>query len=171
MILTRKMVVIISLVFALVSSMAVSASALTVPNLYSDLSGTSSQIQNLANYASKYDSFYDSSYVGFRDSQYSYYLVWGDANAFDAVGNVVTSSDCSYVRYYRPTTTSDWEYVYIEDDTLSVNCDYLVTSNLDVKGFNSTYIDEWNFRHNVRQWCVLIGVFIVFGAFMAIRRN
>lgn len=149
------------------------ASALTVPSLYGDMTGSSTQLQNLANYATRYDSFFNSKYVAFRDSQNSYYLVWGESDAFTTGNNQVTCADCEFVRYYRPTSSSDWEYVYTENDSLSLNAGYLVTTNLDgIKGFNSELIDEWNFRHNTRNVLVFYGVLLVFCSLLvSVRRE
>jgi len=52
--------------------------ALDISGTYDDMESTSSQAENLIDYASSYESFMDSDFVVFHDSQYSYYIVWGD---------------------------------------------------------------------------------------------
>lgn len=168
-----KYVICVCLSVFIVMSIPSKASALTVVGLYGDMVGTNSTLQNLVNYAVRYDDFYNSSYVAFRDSQYSYYLVWGDSDAFNWSNNIISASSCSFVRYYRNGTSQSYEYVYTEDDTLSLTCDYLVTTNIDgVKGFDSELIDEWNYRKNTRNVFIFYGVLFVFcSLIISVRRE
>lgn len=159
-------------IIVIISLIPLTSFGLTVSNLYADFNN-GTQFTNLLNYATRYDSFYNSKYIAFRDSQNSYYLVWGDNNAFAVENNVVTCSDCSYVRYYRATTNSDWEYLYSENDTLSLGCDYMVTTNLvGVLGFGSVAVDEWEYRTSIRRMGIVLGsMFIALGIMLAVRRD
>lgn len=149
----------------------ISASALTIPNLYSDLS-ENTQVSNMVDYACRYDSFDNAKYIAFRDTQNSYYLVWGDKDAFTVVNGVVSASAVSYVRYYRPDSSSAWRYVYLETDTVSVNCDKLVTANLvGVEGFISQRVDDWQFSNDVRGLFTVVGTLIIFGLAVLICRR
>lgn len=149
-----------------------SASALTVPTLYADLNN-GTQFNNLLNYATRYESFYNSTYIAFRDSQNSYYLVWGNKDAFAVNDFEVTCSGCEYVRYYRANNNSDWEYLYTENDTLSLSCNYMVTTNLSgINGFGSTAFDDWEFAQAIRRMFIVLGsMFIALGIMLAVRRE
>lgn len=149
-----------------------SVSALTVPSLYGDLNN-GTQFNNLFNYAARFDSFYNSAYIGFRASQNSYFLAWGDKDEIAVSGSVVTSPRCSYVRYYRESTTADWKYLYTEDDTLSVTCDKFCTTNIPtVQGFESPEVYDWDFFQSVRRMIITLGsMFIGVGLALAIRRR
>lgn len=162
-------VVLIFLVLAIPSR----ASALTVGSLYSDLNGTNSNVNNMVLWADRYESFNNSKYIAFRDSVNSYYLVWGDSDVFDVSFDNVTCSDCSYLRYYRESNSTDWNYLFVEGDTLSLATDKLVVTNLEgVRGFSNSLIDELEFRRNSRVIFIFYGVMIVFlGLLVSLRRG
>lgn len=166
-----KICVIISIIACVFAVQIGRASALTVSSLYADLNN-GTQFSNLLNYATRYDSFYNSAYIGFRDSQNSYYLAWGDRDEVIVEGNLVSFGHCEYVRYYRQNNTSDWQYVYAKDDTLSLSCDRLVTTNIPtVLGFSSIEYDEFEYRQSIRRLGIVLGsMFVALGLFLAVRR-
>lgn len=168
----KKLITAIFLTMSLIFTFPLSASALTVPTLYADVTG-GTQVDNLVNYACKYDTFNNCRYIVFRDSANSYYIAWGDKDAFTVSDYEVNCSDCSYVRYSRESTTSAWEYLYIENDTLVVGCDKLCVSNLPgVVGFISDTADNWQYRHDIRQLVIVSGVIFIFiGLVLAVRRT
>lgn len=145
----------------LIISMPLSASALTINTQYSDLNN-GTQFSNMLNYATRYDNFYNSKFIAFRDTQNSYYLVWGDSDDFDSSNTDVTGSNVSYVRYWRQSNTADWQYTYVENDTLSLTLDKLVTTNMDsVYGFGSVQFDEWEFWTSIRKVAIVFGSVVI----------
>lgn len=128
-----------------------SASALTINVTYSDVVSSSTQANNLLNFAMSYESFRDSDFVIFCDQQYSYYLVWGDLTVSDA--GVVSGADVEYIRYYREgdSYSSSYVYNYGTDVSFGLNPSDMVTSNLPDYGFSSelyrTYISQFELKH------------------------
>lgn len=116
-------------------------------DLYGSVASTSSNAVNLLNLAMNYKSFAGSDYIVFNDSQYSYYVVWGD---LEHTGNQVTGSDVEYIRYYRTDSTSyngTYTYVYGEGSSFLLNLsdEYQTTSSLPEVGFVSLAAEQYQF--------------------------
>ena len=144
----------------------VSASALSGTS-YSDLPSTSSQVDNLVNYAMSYDDFINSDYVCFRDEANSYYLVWSDEMTLS--NSKVTAEDIKYVRYYRPSNNSNWQYYYGEDDTFSLTSAYLVTSNIKGFGTVSELFETYYYQRNLTILFIVITAFVLVIAFVSLK--
>ncbi len=144
----------------------VSASALSGTS-YSDLPSTSSQVNNLINYAMSYDDFINSDYVCYRDEANSYYLVWSDEMTLS--NSKVTAEDIKYVRYYRPSNTSTWQYYYGEDDTFSLTSAYLVTSNIKGFGTVSELFETYYYQRNLTILFIVITAFVLVIAFVSLK--
>lgn len=127
------------------------------------VASTSSQAVNLINYAMSFDSFHGSDYVIFEDSDYSYYIVWG--NLENQNGQVV-GEDVEYIHYYR-TSSSGYtnNYVYeVGSDTsfvLSLSDEYVATSNVSEVGFVSQQIVQNDFTSDI-VWLLTFGVAFLF---------
>lgn len=122
--------------------------AMSITSTYSDVTSTSTQAENLYNLAKSYDTFEYSDFVIFRDSQYSYYIVWGD---LQVSAETVSGSNVEYVNYYATTTSgysSTYVYEYDSDSSFSLKSDYVVVSNLDNYGMRFTQYETDVFYRN-----------------------
>lgn len=132
-------------------------------NMVGTVTSTSSQAINLINYAMSFDSFHDSDYVIFNDSEYSYYIVWGK---LENENGQVTGDDVEYIHYYR-TSTSGYtsNYVYeVGSDTsfvLSLSSEYVPTSNVTEVGFVSQQVVQNDFTSDI-VWLLTFGVAFLF---------
>lgn len=120
-------------------------SALEIDSTYGDVTSTSTQANNLINYAMSYESFKDSNYVIFNDVQYSYYIVWSDDLNLNS-NNIVTATNIEYVHYYRDSTSgysSNYVYDYGTDSSFTLSSSYVNTSNLPNYGFKSVLHSEY----------------------------
>lgn len=134
----RKKIKKISLFLLIISVMVLPAfnvSALTINSTYRDMAPSNSTSSNLLSLAQNYNSFLGSKFVIFSDSQYSYYIVWG--NDIKLENNRLIGSKIEYLRYYRTSTNSDYLYVYGSDTSFSLTSSYHNTSNIDGYGFVS----------------------------------
>lgn len=143
--------VLITLFLFTVSSFALSATS------YGDLPSTSSQAINLLNYAMSFDDFMYSDYVCFRDSQYSYYLVWSADITWS--GSTISADDIKYVRYFRNSNYDEWQYGYGTDTSFTFSTAYLVTSNIQGLGSTSAVYETYKTQSN------LIGLIVAIGSF------
>lgn len=132
------------------------SNAMSISSTYSDVVSTSSQAENLYNLAKSYDSFEYADFVIFRDSQYSYYIVWGE---LQHSSGTVTGSNVEYVRYYSTTTSgysSNYLYEYGTDTSFTLMSDYVVVSNLEDYGMRFTQYETDKFYRNSIYIFVLI---------------
>lgn len=140
--------------------------ALSFNGLYNDMSATATQTENLLNYATNLDSdFFEKDFVIFRDSQNSYYIVWGDLVYSN---NSVTGGEIDYIRYYRPDgTMNTYTYKVGSDNTFTLsNINYLVTSNIDGLGISSPTYNSYYYEHKSMMLSIfmsscLSGIFIL----------
>lgn len=154
----KKFSFIILTVVLMSCSLVFSSSALSVAGTYSDVSATSTQSNNLINYAMSYDSFIDSDFIVFCDQQNSYYIVWSDELTVDS--SAVSGSDVEYIHYYRQGTTgSQYTYVYGIDSIFNLFAENLCTSNLAEFGFISPTFYQYRYQHNITMLFVLIASF------------
>lgn len=126
----------------------VDSRAMSVSSTYADVVSTSTQAENLYNLAKSYDSFDYADFVIFRDTQYSYYIVWGD---LEESSGTVTGFDVEFVRYYTTTTSgysSNYVYEYGSDSSFSLTSDYVVVSNLDNYGMRFSQYETESFYKN-----------------------
>lgn len=144
----------------------VSASALSATS-YGDLPSTSSQVTNLINYAMSFDDFITSDYVCFRDSQYSYYLVWSDDITWQ--GSTISADDIKYVRYFRNNNYDEWQYGYGSDTSFTFSTAYLVTSNVQGLGSTSSVFETYYHQHNIMLLFILLTGFILVVAFTSLK--
>lgn len=131
--------------------------------IFSSLNGTvsptSTQAVNLLSYAMSFDSFENSDYIIFNDSDYSYYIVWG--KLFEENGKVVSDGEVEYIRYYRTSSsgyTGTYQYVSGSDDSfsLSLSKEYICTSSVDNVGFISTSYQQYRFEQSALMLFVLL---------------
>ena len=161
-----KKILCFAFVIITVFSFTVSVSALSGTS-YSDLPSTSSQVNNLINYAMSYDDFITSDYVCYRDEANSYYLVWSDEITWS--GSKITADDIKYVRYYRPSNTSSWQYSFGEDDTFSFSTAYIVTSNVYGLGTVSELFETYYYQRNLMLLFIVITAFVLVIAFVSLK--
>lgn len=130
-----------------------------IVNSVGTVTGTSTQAVNLVSYALTFDSFKDKEFVIFNDSDYSYYIVWGDLKH---EGNkVVSSGEIEYIRYYRISSSgynNYYTYEVGEDSSFVLNLsnEYIVTTNVDGVGFVSNTYEQHNFYHETGLFCILL---------------
>lgn len=145
--------------------------ALTITGLYGDVGANSTQTENLLRYAMNQDSnFMEKDYVIFRDSQNSYYIVWGDLLYSSSS---VTGSDVLFIRYYRPDgTTSSYTYQIGSDNffTLS-NINSLVTSNIDGLGISSPTFNQLEYQNDMIILSIFTTACVLAVSIIMIRRN
>lgn len=132
-------------------------------NIYSTVSPTSSQATNLINYAASHDSFRSSEFIVFCDSEYSYYIVWGDLK--HEGDQVVCSGVYEYIRYYRTNTsgyTGTYIYAYGVSDNLRVNLsnENIATSSLAGAGFVSSGYETMKYQDSVILFLVFMAAMI-----------
>lgn len=134
---------------------------MNISSTYSDVYGTSTQAENLLNYAMNYDSFQSADFVIFNDEQYSYYIVWG--KDFTYTDSTVVGSDVEYVRYYRAGSAGNYSYSYDKgtSDTFLLTYDNIITSNLSEVGVVSPTYETYEYHYNTTMLFVL-AVSIVF---------
>lgn len=137
---------------------------------YADLSQSSSNVDNLISYAYNFDSFIGSDYVVFQDSQYSYYIFWGDLKY---EGSRVTSEEAEYIRYYREGSGVSYSYSYehSEDVPLSLTVNKLVVSNIDELGSVSSLYEDLNHNYRILTVFVILLAFIFVLMALAFRRT
>lgn len=156
-----KVILIFVMVLCLTFCSVGSASAFTVVSTYSDVYPTSTQAINLLNCAMNYDDFEYSEWVIFRDSSYSYYIVWSDE--FSITGNTVKSSDCDFIHYYRTGSSGDYVYTYEHgtDTSFQMTSVNLNVSNINGYGFMSSTYDDWlSHRNNIRFFIIVVSVIL-----------
>lgn len=163
-----KKIIILFSVVCLIAVMSFNVSALTVSDTYSDVSSTSSQAVNLVNYAANFESFIDSDFVVFCDSQYSYYIVWGD---LENNNGVISGSDVEYIHYYRIDSYNSYTYQYGTDVSFGLNPDNLCTSNIDNFGFRSTAYETFKLNDNVNKSLIFILAFLFVIMILRLRRD
>lgn len=143
---------------------------MTFNTLVGTVSSTSSQAVNLLNYAMSFDSFRNSEYIIFNDSEYSYYIVWGDL--YEQNGKVVSNGDVEYIRYYR-TSASGYNSVYTygygsdRNFSLSLSQEYICTTSVANVGFVSSAYQECGFY----QSAIMLMVFVVAMVFAIMIKN
>lgn len=137
---------------------------------YTDLSQSSSTVQNLISYAYNYDSFLGSDFVVFQDGQYSYYIFWGD---IDYDGTLVTADEAEYISYVRQGSVYDYSYIYTHnvDESLSLTVNKLVVSNIDELGSVSSLYEDLNHNYRVLTLFVILLAFIFVLMVLAFRRT
>lgn len=142
-------------------------------NLVGTVSSTSTQAVNLLNYAMSFDSFNGSEYVIFNDSEYSYYIVWGDLKHED--GQVSSSGAVEYIHYYR-TSTSGYNSVYsyaVGNDSafdLALSEEYICTSNVTGVGFRSQVGEQYEF-YNSASMLLIFAVAMIFAIMLKVFRR
>lgn len=128
-----------------------------ISNLAGTVTSSSSQAVNLLNYAMTFDSFKFSEYVIFNDSDYSYYIVWGDLK--NENGKVTSSGAVDYIRYYR-ISSSGYNNTYVYDVgsdgsfDLSLSEEYICTSNVPGAGFRSQVGEEYEFYNSASMFLI-----------------
>lgn len=167
----KKIILVILTVLMLCSVFLLPSSALTVSDTYSDVTSTSSQAVNLVNYAANYESFIDSDFVIFCDSQNSYYIVWGD---LECDGDIVTGEDIEYIHYFRSGSSgaSYYSYVYGTDVVFTLmSTDYVCTSNLSEFGFKSAVYSEYELFDDLDKFLVYMTAFLFIITIIKLRGN
>lgn len=140
-------------------------------DLYGSVASTSSNAINLLNLAMNHASFNGSDYIIFNDSQYSYYIVWGD---LEAAADTVTGTDIEYIRYYRTDSTSysgTYSYEYGTDISFLLNLsdEYQTTSSLPEVGFVSLAAEQYEFYSNASDFFVFGLAILLVVMFCALR--
>lgn len=159
------------LIVILCCNLIFSCSALTISDTYSDVTSTSSQANNLINYAMNYNNFLYSDFVIFSDDLNSYYLVWSDDLVFDGV--TVSGSDVEFVHYFRSGSAGSYSYSYEYgiDSAFSLSSSFVCTSNIAEFGFRSALFDEYYHRHEMLLLFLLICSFGFVLMILSLRGN
>lgn len=119
---------------------------MTFSSLVGTVTGTSSQAVNLLNYALTFDSFAGSEFIIFNDSDYSYYIVWGDLKREG--DRVVSTGSVEYIHYYRVSASGYSTYYTYQTGTddgfiLNLSNENICTTNVEGTGFvSSTYVQH-----------------------------
>lgn len=144
--------------------------ALTINGLYIDMSATSTQTENLLNYAINQDSnFMEKDYVIFRDSQNSYYIVWGD---LDYSNSIVSGGEIKFIRYYRPDGQTVSTYLVGSDTSFRLsNINYLVTSNIVGLGISSPTFNQLEYQNDMIILSIFTTACVLAVSIIMIRRN
>lgn len=142
-------------------------------SLYGTVTSTSSQAVNLLNYAMSFDSFKGSDYIIFNDSEYSYYIVWGDLS-YDE-GFVESSGAVQYIRYYRSSTsgyTGNYSYTTGSDSdfSLALSTEYICTSSVPMAGFTSQVGEQYEF-YNSASMLLVFAVAMIFAIMLKVFRR
>lgn len=146
-----------------------STNALTINSTYRDVSPNSNQASNLLALAQNYDTFKESDFVIFSDSQYSYYIVW--SKDLSLSNGTVKGSNIEYIRYYRDNNY-DYIYSYGKDSSFTLNSSYHDTSSIDGYGFvslsNMEYYHYLNYDINSAKYeqFLIVGLALIFGIFL-----
>ena len=143
---------------------------MTFTSLEGTVSSTSSQAVNLLNYAMSFDSFRNSEYIIFNDSENSYYIVWGDL--YEKDGKVTSNGEVEYIRYYRTGTSgyaNSYAYQSGSDSTfsLALSDEYITTTSVDNVGFVSSVYEELEYY----QTSLMLIVFAVAMMFAVMVKN
>lgn len=143
---------------------------MTFSSLNGTVTSTSSQAVNLLAYAMSFDSFRGSEYIIFNDSEYSYYIVWGDL--YEENGKIVSDGNIEYIRYYRTSSsgyTNIYQYALGSDSSfvLSLSEEYICTTSVDNVGFVSSVHQEYGFY----QSAIMLMVFVVAMVFAIMIKN
>lgn len=146
---------------------------MVINSMVGSVQGTSTNAINLLTYAMSFDSFKGSEYVIFNDSDYSYYIVWGDLKHEN--GRIVSEGSVRYIRYYR-TSSSGYSgtYVYVdgEDDSfmLTLSDEYITTSNIAEVGFRSQVGEQYEF-YNSASMLLVFAVAMIFAIMLKVFRR
>lgn len=135
--------------------LSVNAFALNT-STYADVASTSTNSQNLINYAINYKSFKDSDFVVFQSAQYSYYIVWGDLKYN---GASVSSDKVEYIQYYRQGSGYDYvyQYSYGADDAFTLSVNNVVVSNVEGLGMSSNLYRDYDYYRSYELNTILFG--------------
>ena len=165
----RKVSLILSIFIFLFLINIKSANALTINSTYRDVSPSSSQSSNLLALAQNYDTFKESDFVIFSDSQYSYYIVW--SKDLSLSNGTVKGSNIEYIRYLRDNNY-DYSYTYGKDSSFNLNSTHLDTSSINGYGFvslaNMEYYHYLNYDTNSVKYeqFLIVGLALLFGIFL-----
>lgn len=146
--------------------------ALSVNDLYGNVTSTSSTANDLVNYAINYDTFLNSDFVIFQNGQYEYYIVWGDLTS---TTNKITGSEVEFIKYYRDNASSGYNYTtyyaHGTDSSFTLNLNnYSVVSNIGIGFTNETY-RIYKFNDNTIKLLILLTGFIFAILVKTLRRN
>lgn len=111
---------------------------------YGDLTSSHSTANNLINYAYNYKSFKNQDFIIYQESQYSYYICWGDITLNN---NKLYSDNVEYINYTRTGANNSYTYVYnYGSDKLDLNVNHVILSNIDNVGsvINTYKIYQYN---------------------------
>ena len=143
---------------------------MTFLSLEGTVSSTSSQAVSLLNYAMSFDSFRNSEYIIFNDSENSFYIVWGEL--YEESGRIRSTGDISFIHYFR-TSTSGYNNAYTYEcgsDSafeLVLSDDYVCTTSIANVGFVSSTYQEYGFY----QSALMLMVFVVAMVFAIMIKN
>lgn len=123
---------------------------------YGDMASTSTNTQNLINFAINCDSFKNSDFVVFQSAQYSYYIMWGD---LDYNGSSVTGSQVEYVQYVREGSGYDYayQYNYGTEQTFTLSVNNVVVSNIEGCGMSSNIYRDYEYYRSYDLNTILFG--------------
>lgn len=146
---------------------------MVISSMVGSVQGTSTNAINLLTYAMSFDSFKGSEYVIFNDSDYSYYIVWGDLKHEN--GQVKSNGAVEYIHYYR-TSTSGYNSVYsyqVGGDSsfvLDLSSEYITTSNIEEVGFRSQVGEQYEF-YNSASMLLVFAVAMIFAIMVKVFRR
>ena len=146
---------------------------MVINSMVGSVQGTSTNAINLLTYAMNFDSFKGSEYIIFNDSDYSYYIVWGDLKREGS--RVISSGAVEFIRYYR-TTSSGYSGTYMYDHgsdnsfSLSLSDEYVTTSNISEVGFRSQVGEQYEF-YDSASMLLIFAVAMIFAIMLKVFRR
>lgn len=149
---------------------ATKVDALTINSTYRDMPPSNTNGSNLLALAQNYDSFNNTRFVIFSDTQYSYYIVWG--KNLTVSNGIINGTSIEYLRYYQVNTSIGYQYVYGIDTSFRLTSSYQNTSNINGYGFVSLSNNQHRLYYHLSNFQILLcGLLFVVAATSLVKRR